>query len=197
MACYKLFVYGKHFNLYSNFIFYWFGILSYKIGCMIYHWALLQWRCFQKGIFLMLCKVGAYLATNQSQNSRGDTPKKGTTQKLKFSNLQILTKSHMGSWPYWGQIWPCFWTMPTSSLWFWLCLSKELEWSNSLVCQKLKKNDKKLVDHISFKYAADVIILFDRKSTDNETRLLLTDIYTTLDRDLQSFITHCVKQDTL
>ena len=33
-------------------------------------------------------------------------------------------KLHRGNFPCWVKIWPCFWARPTSSLWFWLFLSK-------------------------------------------------------------------------
>ena len=35
---------------------------------------------------------GAYLATHESRNFGGDTPKKGTTPKLKFSKLTDIVK---------------------------------------------------------------------------------------------------------
>ena len=36
--------------------------------------------------------AGAYLATHKSRNFGGDTPKKGTTPKLKFSKLIDMVK---------------------------------------------------------------------------------------------------------
>ena len=36
--------------------------------------------------------TGAYLATHESRNFGGDTPRKGTTPKLKFSKLTDIVK---------------------------------------------------------------------------------------------------------
>ena len=38
------------------------------------------------------CEVGAYLTTHKSQNFGGDTPRTGTTPKLKFSKLADIVK---------------------------------------------------------------------------------------------------------
>ena len=52
--------------------------------------AIFNW--FGDFTLLLLFTTGAYLATHESQNFGGDTPKKGTTPKLKFSNITDFDK---------------------------------------------------------------------------------------------------------